>query len=301
MTRPIRIANASAAKHLNGDEARLGENRQDTFVVDEPFYAYYLNATGKQTSGGGRKIATGEINWREKIVAQLTGPIPKGRRIFFQKQMTHHLLPEVDRRWLDEVTNCFLIRDPRGSDRLLYQETGESKAVEHSGYVQEAELFDFGAPVHAEIATRPFSMPKMCWKIQSECCGCFAKQSVSNLLSRCCLGCRDCARPMELVKHWYGEVAKTTSFQPYRDSYDEVPNQLGEIYERCRECYERLERVATALKRRHPEPRDLRGGRYNDRRFTCVPFAMHHPACDAEIAAAPLPDAQVPRCARMSN
>jgi hypothetical protein len=42
------------------------------------------------------------------------------------------------------------------------------------------------------------------------------------------------------AKHWYGEVAKTTSFQPYRPRQAEVPDRLREIYERCRECYERL-------------------------------------------------------------
>ena len=42
------------------------------------------------------------------------------------------------------------------------------------------------------------------------------------------------------AKHWYGEVAKTTSFQPYRPTHNEVPQRFREIYQRCRECYERL-------------------------------------------------------------
>src|SRR5205809_4228059 len=40
--------------------------------------------------------------------------------------------------------------------------------------------------------------------------------------------------------HWYGEVAKTTSFQPYRARQAKVPAHLREIYDRCRESYERL-------------------------------------------------------------
>ena len=47
------------------------------------------------------------------MVEPLTGPVPEGKQIFYQKQMTHHLLPEIDRAWLGLVTNCFLIRDPR--------------------------------------------------------------------------------------------------------------------------------------------------------------------------------------------
>jgi len=42
------------------------------------------------------------------------------------------------------------------------------------------------------------------------------------------------------AKHWYGEVEKSTSFQPYRPKRDAVPERLREIYGRCRECYERL-------------------------------------------------------------
>ncbi|PWT87190.1 MAG: sulfotransferase family protein, partial [Acidobacteria bacterium] len=42
------------------------------------------------------------------------------------------------------------------------------------------------------------------------------------------------------ARHWYGEVAKTTSFQPYRPRTAEVPPHLREIYDRCRALYERL-------------------------------------------------------------
>ena len=56
-------------------------------------------------------IAQGETDWR-KVVAHLTGEVPGGKRIFYQKQMTHHLLPEIDRGWLLRLTNCFLVRDP---------------------------------------------------------------------------------------------------------------------------------------------------------------------------------------------
>jgi hypothetical protein len=42
------------------------------------------------------------------------------------------------------------------------------------------------------------------------------------------------------ARYWYAEVAKTTSFQPYRPSLGEVPERLRETYERCRECYRQL-------------------------------------------------------------
>src|SRR5262249_19734323 len=103
----IRIAMWSGPRNISTAMMRAWGNRYDTVVVDEPFYAYYLRATGKAHPGAGEVIATGETDLR-KVVAHLTGPIANGKRIFFQKQMTHHLLPEIDREWLGVVTNCFL-------------------------------------------------------------------------------------------------------------------------------------------------------------------------------------------------
>jgi hypothetical protein len=42
------------------------------------------------------------------------------------------------------------------------------------------------------------------------------------------------------ARHWYAEVAKTTSFQPYRRSDVKMPARLQEIHDRCRESYDRL-------------------------------------------------------------
>ena len=67
--------------------------------------------------------------------------MPEGKRIFFQKQMSHHLLPEVDREWLVAVSNCFLIRDPR-EVIASYVKKQENPALEDLGFMQQAEIFD---------------------------------------------------------------------------------------------------------------------------------------------------------------
>src|SRR6266498_1960281 len=113
---PIRIAMWSGPRNISTAMMRAWGNRPDALVVDEPFYAYYLKATGKKHPGAEEVIATGETDWR-RVVAQLTSPVPNGKRIFFQKQMTHHLLLEVDREWLASVTNCFPIGDGLAKSR----------------------------------------------------------------------------------------------------------------------------------------------------------------------------------------
>ena len=150
MSRPVRIAMWSGPRNISTAMMRAWANRGDTLVIDEPFYAYYLKATGKQHPGAEEVIAAGEIDWR-KVVAHLTGPIRNDKRLFFQKHMTHHLLPEVDRQWLDAVTNCFLIRDPR-EVIASYIRKWENPTLEDLGYVQQVAIFDF-------VRTRTKSLP----------------------------------------------------------------------------------------------------------------------------------------------
>jgi sulfotransferase family protein len=238
----IRIAMWSGPRNISTAMMRAWGNRQDTFVVDEPFYAYYLQATGTQHPSAEEVIAAGETDWR-KVVAQLTGPIPGSRHkrpshIFFQKQMTHHFLPEVDRQWLDAVTNFFLIRDPR-EVIASYIKKRENPALEDLGYVQQAEIFDF---VRARAKSLPpivdakdvLENPERMLRLLCD--------SVGVEFSESMLSWPPGLRETDGIwaKHWYGEVARTISFQPYRPTDQQVPERLHEIYEGCRECYERL-------------------------------------------------------------
>ena len=141
MIQVIRLAMWSGPRNISTAMMRARGNRLDTAVVDEPFYAFYLSATHKGRPNAEEVIVAGETDWR-KVVAQLTGPIPNGRRIFFQKQMAHHLLPEVDRGWLLAMTNCFLIRDPREVIPSYVKKRGES-ILEDLGFVQQQEIFDW--------------------------------------------------------------------------------------------------------------------------------------------------------------
>jgi len=147
----VRIAMWSGPRNISTAMMRAWGNRVDTVVIDEPFYAYYLEKTGKKHSDASEIIAGGETDW-PKIVASLrTESIPSGKRIFFQKQMTHHLLPEVDREWIVDLTNCFLIRDPR-EVILSYIKKNPEPTLEDLGYVQQQKIFQF---VHKQTNSVP--------------------------------------------------------------------------------------------------------------------------------------------------
>jgi hypothetical protein len=227
----------SGPRNISTAMMRAWGNRGDTLVIDEPFYAYYLKATGKQHPGAEEVIAAGEIDWR-KVVAQLTCPIRNDKRIFFQKQMTHHLLPEVDRQWLEAVTNCFLIRDPR-EVIASYIKKRENPALEDLGYVQQTEIFDF---VRASAKSLPPVLDARDVLENPERMLRLLCKEVGVEFSESMLSWPPGLRETDGVwaKHWYGEVAKTTSFRPYRPRDEQLAERLREIYERCRECYERL-------------------------------------------------------------
>ena len=237
MAEPIRIAMWSGPRNISTAMMRAWGNRDDTIVIDEPLYAYYLRATDIAHPGADEVIATGENDWR-KVVAYLTGPVPNGKRIFFQKQMTHHLLPEIDRQWLAAVINCFLIRDPR-EVISSYIKKLEDPALEDLGFVQQAEIFDFvrtrtNAVPPVVDAKDVLQDPERTLRLLCEAIG----VEFSNSMLSWPPGLRDTDGIW--AKYWYGEVAKTTSFQPYRPTSGEVPARLREIYQHCNECYERL-------------------------------------------------------------
>jgi hypothetical protein len=237
MTQATRIAMWSGPRNISTAMMRAWGNRDDTVVIDEPFYAHYLKVTGIKHPGADEVIATGDTDWR-KVVVQLTGSIANGKQIFFQKQMTHHLLPEIDREWLGAVTNCFLIRDPREVIHS-YIKKRDDPALEDLGFVQQAEIFDFVRTgtnaIPAVVDARDvLQNPERTLRLLCEAVGIEFNESMLSWPP----GLRDTDGIW--AKHWYGEVARTTSFRPYRPAGYEVPDRFCEIYQRCQDCYERL-------------------------------------------------------------
>src|SRR5439155_1225268 len=110
MTVVRRIAMWSGPRNISTALLRSWGNRPDTFVCDEPLYAHYLLKTGAPHPGADEVIRRQENDWR-KVVAWLTGDVPDGKAVFYQKHMAHHMLPEIERGWLDRVANAFLIRE----------------------------------------------------------------------------------------------------------------------------------------------------------------------------------------------
>lgn len=237
MKGPVRLAMWSGPRNISTAMMRSWGNRNDSFVCDEPLYAFYLNATGKDHPGAKEVITHGESDWR-KVVAWLTGPIPEGKMVWYQKQMSHHLLPEIDRGWIAKVTNAFLLRHPR--DVLTsYIKIVPNPTFEDTGFPQLREIFEF---VRAKTGTTPpvldardvLDSPR---RLVGELCEAVGVDFQESMMSWA-------PGPRETdgvwAKHWYGEVETSTTFRPYRPKPDRVPDELMPLYEQCLECYEAL-------------------------------------------------------------
>ncbi len=135
-----RIAMWSGPRNISTAMLRSWGNRADTAVVDEPLYAHYLAETGADHPGREEVLAACETDWR-KVVAALTGPVPGGRPIWYQKHMTHHLLPSVGRDWLGGVEHAFLIRDPASMLASLAAKL-DAFDLDATGLPQQVELFE---------------------------------------------------------------------------------------------------------------------------------------------------------------
>ncbi len=234
---PVRIAMWSGPRNISTAMMRSFENRPDTIVVDEPFYAAYLARTGIDHPMRGEVIATGETDWR-KVVESLLAPLQPGASVFYQKQMTHHMIPGIGRDWLGEVTNAFLIRRP---ENVLgsYVRKREAVSLGDIGFVQQGELFDIVADRLGKappVIDARDVLDNPCATLSALCA------AVGIAFSEAMLAWPAGARETDGVwgAHWYEAVNASTRFGPPGRDVAELPDHLRRIADAARPIYERL-------------------------------------------------------------
>jgi Sulfotransferase domain len=211
---------------------RAWENRPDTAVVDEPLYAFYLARTGIDHPGRAEILTSQPNDWRVVLDRLTRGPVPPGTTVYYGKHMTHHLLPEVDRRPLAALRHAHLIRDPA---ELLasYARVRSAPTLADLGIVQQAEIFtEFGGPVldSRDLLAAPGPM------LQALC------QALGVPFDQAMLSWPPGPRDSDGIwgRYWYASVWRSTGFGPYRPPARPLPPHLAGLAERCRPYYERL-------------------------------------------------------------
>jgi len=237
MTDGIRIAMWSGPRNISTAMMRSFGNRPDTYVSDEPFYAHYLAQTGRDHPGAAEVIAAHESDWRA-VARALTGPIPEGKRVWYQKHMSHHMLQNMTRDWMPALRHAFLIRAPREMLASLAQKL-ESPTLADTGLPQQAELYDW---VHERTGVRPpvvdardvLEDPR---GVLCALCAALGLEFTDAML-HWPPGLR--ATDGVWAKHWYESVARSTGFEPYRPVDPRLPKRLQPLAEQCDRLFQRL-------------------------------------------------------------
>lgn len=221
----------SGPRNLSTALMRSFENRADCSVVDEPLYAAYLDQTGLDHPGRDDILASQPTDWRV-VLDQLTGG-PLATPLEYQKHMTHHLLPGIDRGRLDGLRHAFLIRDP---ERVLtsYAKVRDEPTLDDLGLPQQVELFEtYGGPVldAADVLRDPRGvLTQLCAALGID-------------FDEAMLAWPAGARETDGVwaPHWYAGVEASTGFAPYSPgSGDPLPDRLLPLLEECRPYYDAL-------------------------------------------------------------
>lgn len=135
----MKIAMWSGPRNLSTAMMYSFGARDDCAVWDEPFYAAYLEKTGLTHPMHDEILAAGERD-AAKVAARCIGEHPDNKPHFYQKHMTHHMINGVDRDWMKQVKNVFLIRHPA---RMIasYAAKRENPTLDDIGFRQQAEIF----------------------------------------------------------------------------------------------------------------------------------------------------------------
>ena len=227
----VRVAMWSGPRNISTAMMRAWENRPDTAVVDEPFYAAYLTRTGLDHPG------------RDEVIAsQPTDPVEVVRRlatddsapVLYAKHMTHHLLPDMSLDWVGEFRNVLLVRDP-AEVVASYVRSRESCEPEDIGLLQQVRLLDALPEVPPIIDAGDFLRDPethLRWL-----CDWLGIDFTDRMLSWP-EGLR--ASDGVWAPHWYDAVARSTGFEPWRPRAVELNAHDRAVAEACRPAYDAL-------------------------------------------------------------
>ncbi len=233
----VRIAMWSGPRNISTAMMRSFGSRLDCFVTDEPLYANYLQQTGVDHPGRDQIIEHHETD-PAKVIDWLTGPIPGGNRIWYQKHMTHHILPQLDTGWFKQVRHAFLIRQPEAMLTSLTKVLGEV-TLEETGLPLQADLY-------YRVIELTGSVPPV---VDSK----DVRTDPEGVLTQLCerldipwdpamLSWNPGPRDTDGVwaPHWYANVEKSTGFAPFKPKDERVPESMKPLLGKAQALYDRL-------------------------------------------------------------
>ncbi len=233
-----RIAMWSGPRNISTAMMRSWENRRDTQVVDEPFYACYLNATGIVHPMQEEVLASQSSDWNKVIEQQLRCPLAAGEEIQYQKHMTQHMVADIDQSWFASLQHAFLIRHPAQVVASYGQKRGSVNAAD-IGFEQQFKLYQMACDVSDKTppiidSADVLRNPEQCL---SALCG-----SLGVSFSKSMLAWPAGKRDSDGVwaSHWYNRVEQSTSFAPYVQPELNLSAEQQAVVEQCMPFYQEM-------------------------------------------------------------
>ena len=227
------IAMWSGPRNISTAMMRSWENRSDTAVIDEPFYAHFLKETGIDHPMADEVIATGNTGFKA-IIEKLRQAPASG--IFYQKHITTHWMEYFPVDWLADIKHVFLIREP---SRVVasYAVKRQDLTAFDLGYTQQAMLFDLiseqqGLPPIVIDSARFLLDPEA--QLRSVC----EKLNIAfeNSMLDWPAGKRDSDGLW--ASHWYDAVIQSTGFGPVNDKQLSLSPEQQQIVDSCQTHYQ---------------------------------------------------------------
>lgn len=245
---PIRIAMWSGPRNISTALMRSFGSRADTFVTDEPLYAHYLRQTDLDHPGRDEILADQE-NDAGQVIDWLTGPIPGGRAVWYQKHMCHHILEGMDTAWFAGMRHAFLLREPEAMITSLIKVI-PNPSLEETGLPGQLALFERAraalGKVPPVIDSRDVLLDPA--GVLDELC-----RQLEIPWDPAMLKWAPGPRQTDGIwaRHWYANVETSTGFGPYRRKDETVPMALTPLLREARAIYDQLaaERITTPLTR----------------------------------------------------
>lgn len=231
----MKIAMWSGPRNLSTVMMYAFGARSDCAVWDEPFYAAYLAKTGLDHPMRDEILQAGEQD-ADKVAARCIGHHPNSKEHFYQKHMTQHMIDGVDRGWMKQMKNVFLIRHPA---RVIasYAKKRQGPTLDDIGFWQQAELFDQCAnPIVVDshdIRENPKGM-------LSALCRALELPFDPAMLSWSAGGHFDDG---VWAPHWYGAVHRSTGFA---GSEGDLPRLTGDYLDLSNQALPYYNKLAAA-------------------------------------------------------
>jgi 23S rRNA maturation mini-RNase III len=232
-----RIAMWSGPRNISTAMMRSFQSREDTLVSDEPMYGHFLAITKTNHPLREEVIDSMEIN-REKLHKHLSTFSPAKYRIWYQKQMTQHILIDDNLEWTQKLTNAFLIRDPK---QVILSYLKKFKLEDESliGFIQLKRIFDY---VVQNIDSNPVVI------------------DANDILKNPLLALDHLCKALKIsytdkmlswekgykttdgvwASHWYNNVVNTNKFISFKKNKDSIPKEYLNIYRKSMDIYNQL-------------------------------------------------------------